>query len=95
MCCGVFHIFDTVPAKHERPVRFGVGVILIENLLVNAHGFIEIIISAKVIGAVVKICFSVVVQPRQSLLCTAAIAHAYRSARLELHRSAAHFTLEN
>ena len=94
MRSGILHVFDTVSAENERPVRFCIGVVLVQDLLINRHCFVEIVIPAEMVGSVVKICFFVVVKTRQCLLCAAGIAYADRRSLLEFYCAAAHFTFE-
>ena len=90
----VLDVLDAVPAENERPVRLGVGAVLVQDLLIQAHRLVKLVIAAEVVGAVVEIGAAVIVQPRERLLRTAAVAHADGSPRLKLHRPAAHFAFE-
>ena len=94
VCRGVFDIFDSVAAKHQRPISLGVGAVLGEDLFVDAHCLVEIIVSAEVIRAVVEICFSVVVKTRERLLRSAGIAHSDGRALLEFNLATAHFAFK-
>ena len=90
----VFDVFDTIAAKHQRPVCFSIGAVLIEYLLVDAHCFIKIIVSAEMIRAVVQICLSIVVKARKRLLRTAGVAHSNSCSLLKFNLAAAHFAFK-
>ena len=92
---GVLDILDAVAAQDERPVSLGVAAVLVENLLIDSHGLVKIVVSAEVVCAVVEVCAAVVVQTGQGLLCAAGIAHADGIAGVEFDRPAAHLALEN
>ena len=94
VCRGVFDIFDSVAAEHQRPISLSVGAVLGEDLFVDAHCLVEIIVSAEVIRAVVQICLSVVVKTRERLLRSAGIAHSDGRALLEFNLAAAHFAFK-
>ena len=94
MCCRILHIFDTVAAKHKRPIRLGIVRILAENLLVNAHGLVEIVVAAEMIRTVIQVGALIIIQARQGLLRAAAVADADACAWLEFNRAAAHFTFK-
>mgnify|MGYP006918084263 CR=1 FL=1 len=94
MRSGILHVFDTVSAENERPVRFCIGVVLVQDLLINRHCFVEIVIPAEMVGPVVKVCFPIIVQPREGLFRTAGITNANGCALLEFYCAAAHFTFE-
>lgn len=91
----VFHIFDSVVAENERPIRLGVGVVLVEYLLIDSRRLVEIVVAAKMVRAVVKIRSSVVVQTGQGLLCAARVAHADGIPGVKFYCAAAHFTFED
>ena len=44
----------TVTAEDERPIRFCVGVVLIENILIDAHCLIKFIISSEMACTVIQ-----------------------------------------
>ena len=90
----VFHIIDSVVAENERPIRLGVGVVLVEYLLIDSRRLVEIVVAAKMVRAVVKIRSSVVVQTGQGLLCAARVAHADGIPGVKFYCAAAHFTFE-
>ena len=92
--CRVFYIFNTITAKNKRPIRFRVGVVLVQNLLVNRHCLVEIVVSTKMVGSVIKICTAFVVQFGQSLLCSAIFADCDSFIVLDFECAAAHFAFE-
>ena len=95
MTLRVFHILDTVTAEDERPIRLGIVTVLIQNLLIDSGSFVEIVVAAKMVRAVIEIRFSVVVQTRQGLLCTARVTHADGIPGVKFYCAAAHFTFED
>ena len=51
----VFHIFNTVTAKNKRPICLSIGFILIENLLINAHSLIKLIVTTEMVCSVIEV----------------------------------------
>ena len=90
----VLDVFDAVAAKHERPIRLGIGLVLVQNLLIDTHRLVELVVAAEMVRPVIQIRPLLIVKPRQSLLRAAAIAHTDRCTRLKLNRASAHFTFE-
>ena len=91
----VLHIFNTVAAKHKRPIRLGVGVVLGQNLLVYAHGLVVFVIAAEMICPVIQVCLFIVVKTGKGLLGAAAVAHGHCVAGVKFQCPAAHFTFED
>ena len=51
----ILHIFNTVTAEHKRPICFGVGLVLVQDLLIDAHGLIVFIVASEVVSTVIEI----------------------------------------
>ena len=92
---GVLHVFNTVLTEYERPVRFRISRVLRQNLLVYRRSFIKFVIPTEMVGTVVKIRPSVIVQTRQSLFRSAVVAYTYGRSLLKFYCAAAHFTFED
>ena len=93
--CGILHIFNAVAAEHQRPIGLGIGGILVQNLLIDPHRFIELVITAKMIGAIIQIGTVLIIQPRQGLLRTAIGAKNICFSFGGFQCTAAHFTSTN
>ena len=91
----VLHILDAVAAQDQGPVGLGIGVVLGQNLLVDAHGLVVFVAAAEVIGPVVEVGPSVIVQLGQGLLGAAAITHGHGVAGVKFQRPTAHFAFED
>ena len=90
----ILHVFDAVPAEHQRPIGFGVGAVLVENLLVYRHGLVVLVVAAEVVGPVVQVGPPIAVQPWQRLLRPAILALGDAHPFLNLQIPAAHFTFK-
>ena len=64
----ILHVFDAVLTKHQRPIRLGVGSVLVENLLIHSGRLVEVVVPAEMICPVVKVCSAIIVKARQRLL---------------------------
>ena len=53
-CACVLDVFDSVLTKHERPIRFGVGGVFVQKLLVKRLRLIKFVVSAQVICSIEK-----------------------------------------
>ena len=95
MRCGIFHVFDTIATEDKRPVCFSIGVIFIQNLLVDAHCTVELVVPTEMVGTVIQVCFLIIIKARQGLLGAAAIAYADGCTLFEFYCAAAHFAFEN
>ena len=91
----VVHILDAVAAQDQGPVGLGIGVVLGQNLLVDAHGLVVFVAATEVIGPVIEIGPPVIVQLGQGLLGAAAIAHSHGVAGVKFQRPTAHFAFED
>ena len=94
VCRRILDVFDAVAAEHQRPIRFGIGAVLVEQLLVNAHRLVKFAIAAEVVGAVVHVGKLIVVEFRQGLLCAAVFAFHNAYTRGDFQCAAAHFTFK-
>ena len=92
---GILHILDTVAAQHQRPVRLGVGLVLVEDLLIDACRLVEVVVAPEVVGAVVEVGAPVVLQLRQRLRGAAVFAYGYGFTGIDVQLPAAHFTFED
>ena len=91
----ILHVLNTVAAQHQRPIGLGVGLVLVEDLLIDAHCLVEIVVSTEMVGAVVQVGAPVVVQLRQRLCRAAVFAHGYGFTGIDVQLSAAHFAFED
>ena len=64
---GILHVLDAVAAQHQRPVGFSVGPVILQDLLENAHGLIIFVVPAEMIGTVIQVQPTLVVQLRDGL----------------------------
>ncbi len=88
----IFNIFNTIFAKHQRPIGFSISFIFIKNIFINRHSLIIFVISAKMICSIIQVCFLFIVKLRQSLLCTTVCTFANRHPVCYFQISATHFT---
>ena len=94
MRCRVFHIFNTVTAKDKRPIRFRVGLILIQYLFINSRSLVKFVVATEMICAVIQIRAFFIIKFRQRLLRSAVFANGNAFAVFYLQRAAAHFALK-
>ena len=92
---GVLDVLDTVAAQHDRPIRLGVGLVLVQDLLIDPHCLVIIAVPAKMIRSAVQVGPLFIVQPRQRLLRPAGVTHTNRRTLFKLDRSTAHFAFED
>jgi hypothetical protein len=90
----VFNILNTVATQHDTPMRFGVGVILIQDTLISGQCFVKLIQSPEVVAPVEKIDQLIVTGFGQSRSHATGITRSKRRAFCRLYVTAAHFTLE-
>ena len=90
---GIFHIFNAVTAENEWPIGFGIGVVLVENLLIDAYRLVEFVVAAEMVCSVIEICPAVIIQLGQSLVRTAILADR-DGFIVDFHCTAAHFAFE-
>ena len=91
----ILHVLNAIAAQHQRPVRLSVGLVLVENLLIDACRLVEVVVAPEVVGAVVEVGAPVVVQLRQRLRGAAVFTHGYGLTGIDLQLSAAHFAFED
>jgi hypothetical protein len=52
MCAWVFDIFNTITAQYRAPMRFGIGIILIQNTFICGQSLVKLIQSPEVVAPV-------------------------------------------
>ena len=90
----VLHVFDPVAAEHQGPVGLGVRGVLVQNLLVDALGLVELVVAAEVVGPVVEIRLPLAVHAGQGLLRAAVLALRDALPGGDLQSPAAHLAFE-
>ena len=90
----ILHIFNTIAAKHQRPIRLGIRLVLGQDLLIYPHGFVIFIAAPKMIGSIIKICPPIIIQFGQGLLGAAAVANSYGVTGVKFQCPSAHFAFE-
>ena len=95
VCCRILNVFYSVSAQDDRPVAFRILSILIENLFINAHCLVKIIIPAEMICPIKKICLFLIVKSGKGLLRPAILTCCNCQTGIYLKRSAAYFAFEH
>ena len=91
----VFDILNAVAAEDKRPVRLRVGVVLVEDLLIDARRLVKVVVPAEMVRAVIEVCAAVIIEPWQRLLRAAVFAGRHGFVPADLKRPAAHFAFED
>ena len=62
--CRIFDVLDTVTTEHNGPIGLSIGGIIVEDLFIDSHRFVEVVVSAEMVGAIIEIGASIVIQAR-------------------------------
>ena len=92
---GIFYIFDSVAAKNNRPIRFRIGVVLVQNVFVYSHRLIKVVVATEVVGSVVKIGTTLIIELRKRLLCATIFTGGNRLGTVYFKRTTTNFTLKD
>ena len=91
----VLDVLDAVAADDRAPVRFRVGIVLLEQLLIRGQRLVKLALAAEVVRPVVAVQLLLVLRLRDRRGAAAVCTGAVCLARRELDVPAAHFAFDD